>query len=203
MIVAMHLILFPLGRVIGHRLPVDFRQSLVIMASSRTVVAVRPARSRLARLVAVVVIIIVVSVSVSVHLREPRLGLPAVQCRRQGHRVDLDVLPVFLREHRMGHARRGEHRSAHTNTTVISEHVLIYLTRVIILCIFELWPGTQVTTTRGSLARFGSTSTSVRRVYAASRYEHRLIIIPQYSGALTVILKGSCPIVLKGCRPSG
>lgn len=120
MIVSMHLILFPLGRVIGHRLPVDFRQSLVIMASSRTVVSVRPARSRLARLVAVVVVIvIVVSVSVAVHLREPRLGLPAVQCRRQGHRVDLDVLPVFLREHRMGNARRGEHRPAHTSTTVI------------------------------------------------------------------------------------
>jgi len=150
MIVAVHLILFPLGRVIGHRLPVDFRQSL-IMATSRTVVAVavavRPARSRLARLVVVVVvIIIVVSVSVAVHLREPRLGLPAVQCRRQGHRVDLDVLPVFLREHRMGNARRGEHRpAAHTGTTVISKHVYLNITCLIILCIFELRSGPQVT----------------------------------------------------------
>lgn len=134
MVVAVHLILFPLGRVIGHRLSVGFRQSLVTMAF-RSAIAVRPARSRLTRLVAVVVAIIIV-ISVAVHLREPRLGLPAVQCRREGHRVDLDVLPVFLREHRMGNARRGEHRPAHTSTTVISKHVLT--TRIVISCIFEL-----------------------------------------------------------------
>lgn len=120
MVVAVHLILFPLGRVIGRRLSVGFRQSLVTMASrSAIAVAVRPARSRLTRLVTVVIAIIIV-VSIAVHLREPRLGLPAVQCRREGHRVDLDVLPVFLREHRMGNARRGEHRPAYTSTTVIS-----------------------------------------------------------------------------------
>jgi len=78
MIVAMHLILFSLGRVIGHHMSVDFRQSLVM--GSRTsiavaiAVAVRPARSRL---VAVVIVIIIV-VSVAVHLRKSRLGLPTV-----------------------------------------------------------------------------------------------------------------------------
>jgi len=128
MIVAVHLILFPLGRVVGHRLPVDFRQSLVAMASPTAItvaVAVRPARSRLTRLVAVVIVIIIV-VSVAVHLREPRLSLPAVQRRREGHRVYLDVLPVFLREHRMGNARRSEHRPADTSTTVISKYILMH-----------------------------------------------------------------------------
>lgn len=124
MIVAMHLVLFPLGRVIGHRLPVDFRQSLVVMDSRAAVavaVAVRPARSGLTGLVAVVIVIVIV-VSVAVHLREPRLGLPAVQCRGEGHRVDLDVLPVFLREHRVGNTRRGEHRPAYTSTIAISKY---------------------------------------------------------------------------------
>lgn len=80
MIVAMHLILFSLGRVIGHHMSVDFRQSLVM--GSRTAiavaVAVRPTRSRLVAVVIVIVIIIVVSVSVAVHLRKSRLGLPTV-----------------------------------------------------------------------------------------------------------------------------
>jgi len=101
MIVAVHFILFPLGSIICCRLPIYFRQSLVM--ASRTAVAVavtvRTARSRLVAVVIVVIVVIVVAVSVN--LCEPRFDLPTVQRRREGHRVDLDVLPIFLREHRM------------------------------------------------------------------------------------------------------
>jgi len=106
MIVAMHLILFPLGRVIGHHVSIDFRQFLVVSSRTAVAIAVCPPRSRL---VAVVIVIIIV-VAVAVDLRESRLGLPTVQCRWERHRVDLDVLPVLLREHCMGNTRRSEHR---------------------------------------------------------------------------------------------
>jgi len=119
MIVAMHLILFLFGRVIGHRLPVDFHQPLVVGSTAVAVaVSVCPARSRLVAVV--IVIMIVVSVAVAGHLRESRLSLPTVQCRREGHRVDLDVLPVLLREYRVGNTRRGEYRPAYTSTIVIN-----------------------------------------------------------------------------------
>jgi len=78
MIVAMHLILFSFGHVIGHHMSVDFHQSFVMGSRTVVSVAIRPARSRLIAVVIVNVIIIVVSIAVAVNLRKPRLGLPTV-----------------------------------------------------------------------------------------------------------------------------
>lgn len=50
---------------------------------------------------------------------QPGLGLPAVQRLWQRHRVDPYVLPVSLGEHRVRHARRGEHRPEHTRAMLV------------------------------------------------------------------------------------
>lgn len=100
-------LLFPLQRVLHGRTPTlvpDFHHCPVVVA----VVAAHPTataadRSRLA----------------PVDLREPRLRLPAVQRVRQRHRVDLDVLPVLLCEHYVGHARRGEHPPARAPDEIV------------------------------------------------------------------------------------
>lgn len=54
-----------------------------------------------------------------VKLGQPGLGLPAVQRLWQRHRVDPYVLPVPLGEHRVRHARRGEHRPKRTQTLLV------------------------------------------------------------------------------------
>lgn len=51
------------------------------------------------------------------HLFLSGVQLPAVQRRRQRHRIDLDVLPVLLGEYRVRHARRREQTAADETTT--------------------------------------------------------------------------------------